>query len=194
MKVDSFDATANYKLGVIYLLGLGCEKDILKALEYFEVAKSDAHALNAIGVIHYLAPDVFETDPVKLYPFGKIRRDLKKSVKSLEEAAEKGNLNARYNLGVIHLDDTLVPSKFSLGRAYDYFKSAASKGHTLSSYNLGVMNYLGFGTYKSCKVALTFFKHINTVGEQAQILKRAHKMAEVGKYVQSAFIYMELAE
>jgi TPR repeat protein len=50
---------------------------------------------------------VFETDPVKLYQFGKIRRDMKKSAKALEEAVEKGNLNSRYNLGVIHLDESL---------------------------------------------------------------------------------------
>lgn len=149
------------------MLGLGCDVNMTKALNYFEVAKSDAHALNAIGVIYYIAPDVFETDPAKLYQFGKIRRDLKKSIKTLEEAAEKGNLNARYNLGILHLDEKLLANKFSLGKAYDYFKSAAIKGHTLSSYNLAVMNYLGYGTYRSCKVALTFFKHVNSVGEQS---------------------------
>jgi len=115
-------------------------------------------------------------------------------MKTLEEAAEKGNLNARYNLGVLHLDEKLLPSKFSLGKAYDYFKSAASKGHTLSSYNLAVMNYLGYGTYRSCKVALMFFKHVNLVGEQSQLLKRAHRLVEQGKYLQGGIIYMELAE
>jgi len=124
------------------------------------VIKTEASALNAIGVIYYIAPDVFETDPVKLYQFGKIRKDIKKSIKALEQASEKGSLNAKYNLGMLHLDENLQPNKFSLGKAYDYFKSAAAKGHTLSSYNLAVMNYLGFGTYKSCKVALTFFKHV----------------------------------
>jgi hypothetical protein len=49
------------------MLGLGCDVNMTKALSYFKVAKSDAHALNAIGVIYFIAPDVFETDPVKLY-------------------------------------------------------------------------------------------------------------------------------
>lgn len=100
------------------MLGLGCDVNMTKAMKFFEVAKSDSQALNAIGVIYFIAPDVFETDPVKLYQFGKIRRDLKKSIKYLEEATEKGNLNARYNLGIIFLDDKLE-SKFSLGKAYD---------------------------------------------------------------------------
>jgi len=107
LKVDSKDVLANYKLGVLNMLGLGCEMNITTALDYFLNAKPDAHALNAIGVIYYIAPDVFETDPVKLYQFGKIRKDIKKSMKALEQAAESGNLNAKYNLGVIHLDETL---------------------------------------------------------------------------------------
>jgi len=71
------------------------------------VIKTEASALNAIGVIYYIAPDVFETDPVKLYQFGKIRKDIKKSIKALEQASEKGSLNAKYNLGMLHLDDNL---------------------------------------------------------------------------------------
>jgi len=165
LKVDAKDVTANYKLGVIYMLGLGVERDVTTALQYFEVSQTDAHSLNALGVIYYVAPDVFETDPVKLFSFGKIRRDIKKSINYLESASEKGNLNARYNLGIIHLDDKTQTGKYSLGKAYDYFKYAAGKGHTLSSYNLAVMNYLGYGTYKSCKVASTFFTHVAQVGE-----------------------------
>jgi len=46
--------------------------------------KNESKALNAIGVIYFVAPDVFETDPARLYTFGKIRRDVKKSIKSLE--------------------------------------------------------------------------------------------------------------
>lgn len=103
--MDAKDITANYKLGVIYMLGLGVERDMTTALQYFEVSQSDAPSLNALGVIYYVAPDVFETDPVKLFSFGKIRRDIKKSINYLELASEKGNLNARYNLGIIHLDD-----------------------------------------------------------------------------------------
>lgn len=56
------------------------------------------------------------------------------------------------------------------------------------------MNYLGYGTYKSCQVALTFFKHVNNVGEQSQLLKRAFTLVQQGKNLQGAILYMELAE
>jgi len=40
--------------------------------------------MNALGVIYYGAPDVFELDPVKLHGFGKIRKDVKKTKKYFE--------------------------------------------------------------------------------------------------------------
>jgi len=118
-------------------------------VQYFEKSSSkSAEALNALGVIYQSAPDPFEKDATITRPYGKIRRDAKKSKKYFDQASELGNLNSRYNLGQLHLDEN--SSSFSFSKAYDHFKFAAGKGHTLSSYDAGVMNYLGIGTYKSC--------------------------------------------
>jgi TPR repeat protein len=86
-----------------------------------------------------------------------------------------GNLNARYNLGLTNLEEHSGDRAFSFSKAYDHFKFAASKGHTLAAYDAGVMNYMGLGTYKSCTVAKTFFKHVIAVGEQSQRLKIAFR-------------------
>lgn len=51
LKVDSNDALANYELGVMNLLGLGTEKDVQEAVEYFLKAGEDPHSQNALGVI-----------------------------------------------------------------------------------------------------------------------------------------------
>lgn len=48
------------------MLGLGTERDVSKAITFFNQAGADAHSHNALGVIYYEAPDVFEKDPVKL--------------------------------------------------------------------------------------------------------------------------------
>lgn len=58
------------------LLGLGTEKDVQKAVAYFEKAKDDPQSQNALGVIYQSAPDVFENDPVKLISFGKVRKNV----------------------------------------------------------------------------------------------------------------------
>ena len=66
IKIDESNVLANFELGVIHMLGLGTEKDIPTAVDYFKSAGNDAHSYNALGVIYYEAPDVFEMDPVLL--------------------------------------------------------------------------------------------------------------------------------
>ena len=39
--------------------------------------------MNALGVIYYIAPEVFETDPVRLAGFYGVKRDMKKAMKYL---------------------------------------------------------------------------------------------------------------
>ena len=184
---------ANFELGVIHMLGLGTEKDIPTAVDYFKSAGNDAHSYNALGVIYYEAPDVFEMDPVLLKQYGSIRKDTKLARSYFEKAATSGNLNAKYNSGVLWLQEH-SDSEFSYSKAYENFKTAASKGHTLSSYNLAVMNYLGLGTYKSCKLSLTFFKHVVSVGEHSQLLKQAFRLVQQKQILQATFLYMQLAE
>jgi len=47
-------------MGLIYLLGLGVQKDMEKAVKYFETNKNDSRSINALGFIYFKAPDVFE--------------------------------------------------------------------------------------------------------------------------------------
>ena len=139
-------------MGLIYLLGLGVQKDIEKAATFFEVNKNDSRSLNALGFIFFKAPDVFEQDPALKNTYGSIRRDMKKAKRLFESAAEKGNVNALYNMGCFYLQSkTQIKNiTFSFSEAYDYFKKAAEKGHTFSAYNVAVMHFLGIGTFESC--------------------------------------------
>ena len=120
---------------------------------------------------------MFETDPVRLAGFYGVKRDHKKAMRHLSYAASKGNVQAYFNLGAIHLDPNNEDS-FSFSKAYDKFKDAASNGHTLAGYNLGVMHYTGLGTFKSCNVANAFLKHVVTMGENSVDMARAYKLVE----------------
>ena len=90
-------------MGLIYLLGLGVQKDMEKAVKYFETNKNDSRSINALGFIYFKAPDVFEQDPVLKNTYGSIRRDIKRAKRYFEQAAEKGNVNALYNMGCYYL-------------------------------------------------------------------------------------------
>jgi len=150
------------------MLGLipGREADADLAVKHYLRAGDDARAMNALGVIYYIAPDPFEQDPQRLAGFKAVRRDRKKALSLLKRAAEKNNVQAHFNLGAIHLDET-VKETFSFSKAYEHFKTAASLGHTLAAYNIGVMHFTGLGTFKSCNVANAFLKHVVTMGEDS---------------------------
>ena len=128
------------------------QKDIERAANFFEVNKNDSRSLNALGFIFFKAPDVFEQDPALKNTYGSIRRDMKKAKRFFESSAEKGNVNALYNMGCFYLQSkTQIKNiTFSFSEAYDYFKKAAEKGHTFSAYNVAVMHFLGIGTFESC--------------------------------------------
>ena len=147
--MDSKDQDSNYYLGLIYLLGLGQEVNIPKALKYFEKATNDSRAINAIGYIYFKAPDYFEKDPVARNIYGGIYRNLNKAKQYFLKASKMGNLNGYYNMGCYFLSGYYNVT-FSFGEAYDYFKVAAEKGHTFSVYNVAIMHFLGIGTYESC--------------------------------------------
>ena len=164
-----------------------------KAVSYLQKAGDDPRALNALGVIYYIAPEIFETDPVRLSGFAGIKRDVKKALRLLNLSAEKGNVQAFYNLGAIHLDED-NKEMFSFSKAYDKFKEAATYGHTLSGYNLGVMHYTGLGTFKSCNVANAFLKHVVTMGENSIYMAHAYKLVEQERYLEALWLYMEQAE
>ena len=94
LEIDSKDQTANYCLGLMYMLGLvpGLEADPDMAVKHYTRAGDDPRAYNALGVIYYIAPDVFESDPAKLSGFKSIRRDRVKSLQLLKLASEKNNV------------------------------------------------------------------------------------------------------
>ena len=43
------------------------------------MAKNDSASLNALGYIHFTAPDLFQSDPVEKRKYGSIYKDVKKA-------------------------------------------------------------------------------------------------------------------
>lgn len=65
--------------------------------------EKDARALNAKGYIYFMAPKIFEQDPVKLNLFGSIKQDLKSAFTFFKKSAQNGSINAKFNLGSLYL-------------------------------------------------------------------------------------------
>lgn len=68
------------------------EPNLDLAVKHYLRANDDVRAMNALGVIYYIAPDPFETNPERLAGFKAIRRDRKKAKLLLERAVEGNNV------------------------------------------------------------------------------------------------------
>ena len=100
-------------LGCAHMLGLveGEPSNAAKAVKYLEKAGEDSRALNALGVIYYIAPEVFETDPVRQAGFYGVKRDLKKAENLFmnpTRAAKSKSESSMKNMNT-HLSETLDP-------------------------------------------------------------------------------------
>ena len=93
LEIDKSDVTANYVIGLMNMIGIapGRRLNADIAFDHLKKAGEDGRALNALGILFYMAPDRFETDPVKIQGFGSVRRDRKKAISLFEQAEKKGS-------------------------------------------------------------------------------------------------------
>jgi hypothetical protein len=73
-------------------------------------------------------------------------QDYAAALKEWRPLAEKGNMLAQFNVGLLYLDGKAVPQDFEL--AADWFEKAADRGYTKAQSNLGEMYAIGQGVKK----------------------------------------------
>lgn len=127
-------------LGVAYENGLGIEKDLKKAKEFYELATSRDDNTGAFNLgLLYLNGIVVE-------------KDIKNAIKYFRKSSDGGYTRATYNLGVIYKD--ITPNH---KQAVHYFTKAANDGDLDAKLNLGLQYYFGKGVDKNMAKALELF-------------------------------------
>lgn len=126
LKIESdgmMDDNLFYKIGAMYKNGLGTEKDIVKAIDYF---KRSAEMNNKNG----------------LYEYGKalllgehISQDKDKAVKLLEKAIKLGSVNEKRFLALEYISGEHLEQDIEKGLAM--LTECADRGDTMSCYKLG---------------------------------------------------------
>lgn len=116
----------------------------------------------------------------------------KKALKYFKAAAEKGNADAQFNLGAMHIGGIGVKKAYD--KALHYFTLSAHQGHTLALYNLGQMHLHGLGTPRSCPVAVQFLKAVAERGPWGAQLDAAHGALQSSDSGRSIQLYATLAE
>ena len=110
-------------------------------------------ALNGLGYMH-------------LYGYGDaVGQDSLRAIELFKQAADAGNSEGQFNLGVLHLAGKGGLSK-DFSQALSYFTKASQQGHTLAMYNLALMHLEGVGVQRSCSLAVQLLK---TVAERGPI-------------------------
>lgn len=140
-------------LGIIYLYGLGVNKNLDLAQEYFEKANNLGDKVSKInlGELYRQKNNLIASEkwyklaiienPSKAYEgLSKIYLDQQKfeqAYRYSEKAAELGNTEAEYNLGVFYEQGIYVNK--NLEKAIFWYEKAALKGHLDALSNLSLL-------------------------------------------------------
>lgn len=140
-------------LGVAYYYhhGKEVERDIEEALIWYERA-AQAKCPRA----HW--------ELARMYRDGEmVLPDLDRYIHHLTEAAELGNVEAQFNLGVELLSEMLLERNPEL--AFKWIRDAAERGHVFAKFVVGYCYYRGIGVPRSKHDAEIWFSVVSTLGD-----------------------------
>ncbi|WP_426486401.1 T9SS type A sorting domain-containing protein [Flavobacterium sp. 2] len=142
----------NY-VGLMYVYGLGVEKEESKGFVYVEKA---AKSGNAVG----------EYNLGKLYSEGRgCKLDMNKAVEWYKKAINQNNQRAAYMLGYMYLKGFGVPQDYI--QAVEWFKKS---DYAMAKHWLGVCYYLGYGVQQNSDKALEYL-YGNTTPNSVAFIK-----------------------
>lgn len=127
-----------------YYYGLGVDKDLMKAFEYYQKAATigNLQAIYKIGTF-------YEDGNV-------VTKDEARACQLYQKAAEGGCIEAQSNLGKMYAYGRGVQRNNDL--AFDWTYKAAIRGHTKAQCNLGVMYEEGIGVIQDFKLAIYWYQ------------------------------------
>lgn len=139
------NALGVYNLALMYLYGKGTPVNYPKAKGLFTEAAKEIHeAMNQLGGIYYKG-------------LGQAR-DEKQALSWYKKAADLGNANALYELGL--LSETGVTTKPDFSEALKYYQVAADKGNEKAMLALARMYHYGLGVEKNPKMAANLYQKL----------------------------------
>jgi TPR repeat protein len=84
------------------------------------------------------------------------------SLQYYQELAEKGDVEAQAELGLIYLEGRGVSQNYE--EALKWFRKAANHGHAGAQFRLGIMYAKGLGTSKNYDQAINWFRQAASQG------------------------------
>ncbi len=151
-KAERGDANAQYEVGFMYLFGGAPKINIKKALEWYEKAASNKHAVaqNELGVI-YTGSAYW------------VKADYNKARECFLKAGALNCGNAFGNLGWMYMKGRGVNVDYK--QAFDYFTKGANLGDRDSMMNLGWMYSQGLGVEKNDRKAREWYDNATAIAD-----------------------------
>ena len=142
---DQADDNLFYKMGTMYKNGLGTQKDMIRAIEYFKrsAEMNNTNAKRTLA-LEYLSGEYLELD-------------IEKGLEMLTESADSGDTLSCYKLGKIYFKGEIVYK--DLNMAEKYFLKASQKENRYALYSLGTL-YLEKEKYSLHKAVEYFDKAV----------------------------------
>lgn len=182
------NAEATFILGHSYHFGKECDKDIEKAMFYYQkgVEMNDMHCMHFLAELYEKGEDVKQDmkKAVELYEKAinlgntfsmnnlglllqngiKVEKDTKRAIKLFEDSFELGNPQSLYFLGVLFHDGKEVPK--DIQKAIEYYnKSIEIEKNTKSMINLGIIYKTGDCVEKNMVKAISLFEFACNQGD-----------------------------
>lgn len=144
------DANAQWKLGMLYLLGIGtCQKSEKNAVYWLNLAAEKG-----------IPQAQFELGSLYLSGQGEQQKSIEEASKWFSLSADQGCPQALFQMGIVYLNGT-CSFKQSDELAAKFFMLAAVKGISQALFNLGVLYEHGRGVQRS----LSYAKHLYEIAD-----------------------------
>lgn len=156
---------AQNALGVVYLKGIGVERDSIQATEFFE----EAARLGSTNAYYNLGM------AMKDAPRGK--QDFPKAVYYFEQGAKLGSLSCSYAAGYMYYKGLGCTQDYA--RAVEYFKYDEKGLSPSSQYMLGLCYRNGFGVERDDQKADEYLNRASMANYQFAIEETLRENAEV---------------
>jgi hypothetical protein len=156
---------AHAMLGQSFLLGEGVKTDNKTAFHHMKMSADmdTPEGLLGLAIIYHQG-------------LGGKQKNLSTAIEYYIKAAEFGNIEAQFQLGMLYFSGKNIPRDYS--KSIKYFSMAAFQGYTRAIYYLGWMHHNGLATIESCYKALQMF----------QIVSQRYNIIEVNELAKSFYI------
>jgi TPR repeat protein len=141
------DASAQYALGMRYLIGYGVKKNIKKSVKLLLEAAANGHEVAQIAMGAYYSDGLYVTP------------DIEESNKWYKLAAEQGSAYAQWCVGVNYYDAQRY------AEAAEWFSKATEQNYPAAIYYLACCYKNGLGVTKNLTIAYNLFCKAASLGD-----------------------------